>query len=114
MSRCKFGNCQHMDDEGCAVKEGWPRHAWYAQLRVELEQAAAVAKERATSKKQREGNVKYKSHRGTRSREVLLNPKKHRNVSRRQVLFGARPLCRRAWVTSTDCDSASSCRASKA
>lgn len=76
-----------MDDEGCAVREGWLRHEWYAELRKELEQAAAIARERATSKKRREGNVKYKSKGSSRTREVLLDPKKHRNVSRRQVAF---------------------------
>ena len=46
-----------------------------------------MAKERAISKKQREGNVKFKSKGGVRSSEVKLDPKKHRNVSRRQVCF---------------------------
>ncbi len=51
----------------------------------ELEAAAVVAKERAMGKRQRQGNVKFKSKGGMRSSEVLLDPKKHRNVSRRQV-----------------------------
>jgi hypothetical protein len=76
-----------MDDAGCAVREDWMRHPWYVELLQELEAAATVAKERAVSKKQREGNLKFKSKGGMRSSEVLLDPKKHRNVSRRQVPF---------------------------
>jgi len=57
------------------------KDAWFQ----ELEAAAVVAKERAVNKRQREGNIKFKSKGGSRSSEVLLDPKKHRNVSRRQV-----------------------------
>jgi len=32
MFRCKFGNCKHMDDAGCAVREEWKRHPWYVEL----------------------------------------------------------------------------------
>ncbi len=52
---------------------------------MELEAAAAVQRTRAASKKNREGNVKFKTKGGQQSMEVLLDPKKHRNVSRRQV-----------------------------
>lgn len=83
--RCKYGNCKHIDDEGCAVREQWQRHAWYVELYQELESAAAIARSRAASKKSREGNVKFKTKGGTQTMEVLLDPKKHRNVSRRQV-----------------------------
>lgn len=55
------------------------------ELYHELEAAAAVARSRAASKKSREGNVKFKTKGGQQSMEVLLDPKKHRNVSRRQV-----------------------------
>ena len=83
--RCKYGNCKHIDDDGCAVREKWSRHAWYVELYSELEAAAAVQRARAASKKNREGNVKFKTKGGQQSMEVLLDPKKHRNVSRRQV-----------------------------
>lgn len=55
------------------------------ELYHELSAAAAVARERAASKKQREGNVKFKTKGGQQSMEVLLDPKKHRNISRVQV-----------------------------
>ena len=83
--RCKYGNCKHIDDDGCAVRENWRRHNWYVELYLELEAAAAVQRARAASKKSREGNVKFKTKGGSQSMEVLLDPKKHRNVSRRQV-----------------------------
>lgn len=69
------------------MREGWERHPWFAELYLELKAAADLAKERAASKKQRQGNVKFKNKGGARLREVKLDPKKHRNVSRRQVHF---------------------------
>ena len=85
--RCKFKNCQHLDEPGCMVRSDWERLPWYAELHSELTASAALAKERAASKKQRQGNVKFKTRGGIKAMEVKLDPKKHRNVSRRQASF---------------------------
>ena len=56
--RCAFRNCQHLEEPGCAVREGWARHAWYAELHEEVKAADELARHRAASKKRREGSVR--------------------------------------------------------
>ena len=56
--RCAFRNCQHLKEPGCAVREGWGRHEWYAELHEEVKAADEVARHRAASKKQREGSIR--------------------------------------------------------
>ncbi|KAK9811503.1 hypothetical protein WJX72_004946 [[Myrmecia] bisecta] len=83
---CAFSNCQHIYDPGCGVREGWDRHPFYVDLHAELKLQEDVSRQRAASKKKREGTVRYKSQAGgRRTREALLEPKSHRRVNRRQV-----------------------------
>ncbi|CAL5230096.1 g13554 [Coccomyxa viridis] len=94
---CAFRNCQHLEEPGCAVREGWSRHEWYAELHEEVKAADEVARHRAASKKRREGSVRYKSGAGgQKTREALLDPKSHRRVSRRQVRQGIQDLIQEA------------------
>lgn len=58
-TRCAFGNCRHLDEPGCAVRGDWERYEFYAALRMELQELADVAKSRATSKRQRQGALRY-------------------------------------------------------
>lgn len=39
---CRFRNCRHLDDPGCAAGSDWPRHALYRQCLEELEQAVTT------------------------------------------------------------------------
>ena len=48
------------------LREGWDRHAWYAELYAELREADDLARWRAASKKRREGSLRYKSRAGGR------------------------------------------------
>ncbi|KAK9820948.1 hypothetical protein WJX81_002551 [Elliptochloris bilobata] len=57
LGSCAFGNCAHLAEPGCAVREGWSRHAWYAELAEEVRAADDLARWRATGKKRREGTV---------------------------------------------------------
>lgn len=61
-SRCAFGNCRHLDEPGCAVRGEWERYNYYVALRMELQELADVAKTRATSKRQRQGALRYVLH----------------------------------------------------
>ena len=36
LCRCAFSNCQHLAEPGCAVRDGWSRHAWYTELHAEV------------------------------------------------------------------------------
>jgi ribosome biogenesis GTPase len=40
---CRFRNCRHLGDPGCAAGSDWPRHAHYRQWLEELERAALPA-----------------------------------------------------------------------
>eukprot|EP00884_Botryococcus_braunii_P018339 jgi/Botrbrau1/5189/Bobra.0172s0059.1 len=94
---CAFSNCQHLSEPGCAVREGWERQPWYAQLHAEVKELEALARQRAASKAKREGTVRYKSRAGgVRAQEALLDPKKNRRVSRRQVKQRTQELLREA------------------
>ncbi|GAB4821983.1 hypothetical protein N2152v2_009029 [Parachlorella kessleri] len=85
--RCAFGNCQHLVEPGCAVREAeWDRYPYYVDLHAELAQHEQVELERAASKKKREGNVRFKSRAGGKQgMEARLESKSHRRVSRRSV-----------------------------
>ena len=57
--RCAFGNCQHLVEPGCAVREAeWDRYPYYVDLHAELAQQEQFESERAASKKKREGTVR--------------------------------------------------------
>ena len=49
--RCAFRNCQHLQEPGCAVRPGWARHAWYAELHAEVRAGEDLLRHRAGSKK---------------------------------------------------------------
>ncbi|CAL8469056.1 g8597 [Coccomyxa elongata] len=94
---CAFKNCQHLIEPGCAVRKDWSRHKLYAELHEEVKAADELARVRSTSKKRREGSVRYKSAAGgTRTREALLDIKSHRRVSRRQGRQGLQDLLQEA------------------
>ena len=38
---CRFADCRHSGESGCAIGEDWPRHALYRQCLAEVETAAA-------------------------------------------------------------------------
>ena len=40
---CRFRNCRHLGDPGCAAGTDWPRHAHYRQWLEELERSALAA-----------------------------------------------------------------------
>ncbi len=40
---CRFRNCRHLDDPGCAAGTDWPRHGHYRQWLEELERDASPA-----------------------------------------------------------------------
>lgn len=64
-----------------------------------MKAADEVARVRASSKKKREGNVRYKSAAGgTRTREALLDIKSHRRINRRQVSQSALGSCVSLWA----------------
>jgi ribosome biogenesis GTPase len=37
---CRFSDCRHSGESGCAIGEGWPRHALYRQCLAEVESGA--------------------------------------------------------------------------
>jgi ribosome biogenesis GTPase len=74
---CRFANCRHQGDPGCAMGEGWDRHALFGRC---LEEVEALAGEEVRSGRTREAG------RGVRQRgdrlEPLLDPH-WRRTSRR-------------------------------
>lgn len=83
---CSFKNCQHLQEPGCAVREGWKRHSLYSELHEELSQAADTDIARSTARKKREGTARVKSGAGGLERvEARLEAKSYRRESRRSV-----------------------------
>ena len=39
---CAFGNCAHLAEPGCAVREGWARHAWCADSAATRSRASVL------------------------------------------------------------------------
>ena len=58
-SRCAFSNCQHLQEPGCALIEGWSRHPFYVELHWELKAKEDLERHRAASKRRREGTVRW-------------------------------------------------------
>lgn len=84
--RCAFSNCQHLEEPGCAVRGDWERYTYYCDLHAELSQQEEIQRERAASKRKREGNVRFKSRAGGKQgAEARLETKSHRRVSRRSM-----------------------------
>lgn len=46
---CRFRNCRHLGDPGCAAGTDWPRHSLYRQCLEELEQTATAPPRRPRS-----------------------------------------------------------------
>jgi ribosome biogenesis GTPase len=74
---CRFANCRHQGDPGCAMGDGWDRHGLYVRC---LEEVEAMAAEEVRAGRIRQGS------RGLRQRgdqeEPLLDPRLRR-ISRR-------------------------------
>lgn len=79
---CRFANCRHLGDPGCAVGDGWDRQAIYGRCLEEVEAAAARSR----------GGQGRQGERGLRQRgdrlEPLLDPQLRRSSrsTRRQGL----------------------------
>jgi ribosome biogenesis GTPase len=50
---CRFRNCRHMEDPGCAMGTDWPRFSLYRQCLEEVEAIAAVPSRLATTTRRR-------------------------------------------------------------
>jgi len=50
---CRFRNCRHLEDPGCAMGTDWPRFALYRQCLEEVEAIASVDSRIATTTKRR-------------------------------------------------------------
>jgi ribosome biogenesis GTPase len=55
LAGCRFRNCRHLEDPGCAMGTDWPRFALYRQCLAEVEQRAAAAPRAASSQRRRSG-----------------------------------------------------------
>lgn len=50
---CRFRNCRHLEDPGCAMGTDWPRFSLYRQCLEEVEAIAAVPSRLATTTRRR-------------------------------------------------------------
>jgi ribosome biogenesis GTPase len=50
---CRFRNCRHLEDPGCAMGTDWPRFSFYRQCLEEVEAIASVPSRVATTTKRR-------------------------------------------------------------
>ena len=94
---CLFKNCLHLNEPGCVVREndGWERYPMYVSLMEEMKLVEAAKIQRSTSKKAREGSVRYKTRAGGRvAAEARLETKSHRRVSRRAVRQALSDMCK--------------------
>lgn len=83
---CAFSDCQHMEEPGCGVRGAWDRYEIYKDLHKELKILEEEEASRAMSKRQREGNVRFKTRAGGKAvLEARLESKSHRRESRRSV-----------------------------
>jgi len=89
---CAFRDCTHRHEPGCPVaSRSWERYSLYLDLLAEVEENERVERERAQSKRQREGKTKTKAQRSSQGggrdgrTEVRLESKKHRRTNRRTV-----------------------------
>ena len=77
---CKFHNCIHKDEPGCAVKGEWERYQYYLKF---LEEAIAYS-EKILHKREEESTLKTKiKASGKKYNEPKLEAKKYRRVSRK-------------------------------
>lgn len=49
--RCAFSNCQHVQEPGCCLREGFERHPLYVELYHEVKQQEDLERHRSMSKK---------------------------------------------------------------
>ncbi|MEM6592273.1 MAG: small ribosomal subunit biogenesis GTPase RsgA [Cyanobacteria bacterium P01_H01_bin.119] len=87
--RCRFSDCLHRDEPGCAVRGSWERYKHYLQLVEDLlcQQAAQLSDTDDTG-------VKYKvTTAGQRQAEPRLAAKKYRRISRRSRNQALQDLC---------------------
>lgn len=84
-SPCRFANCRHQGDPGCAMGGTWDRHGLYGRCLEEVE-ALAVVRSRGGQGRQGEGGMRQRGDR----LEPLLNPQLRRSSrsTRRQALDG--------------------------
>ncbi|MBU6230062.1 MAG: small ribosomal subunit biogenesis GTPase RsgA [Cyanobacteria bacterium REEB459] len=78
---CQFSNCLHRDEPGCALGTTWDRYPFYVALLTELITI------RDSPQRRQPGEVALKTKTkpmGTTHQEPLLEPKKHRRLSRRR------------------------------
>lgn len=81
---CRFRNCRHLGDPGCAAGTDWPRFAHYNQCLAEVEAGAAAAA--ATPRRERDGGMR---NRGGREEPLLQgNQRQSSRRRRRQELEG--------------------------
>ena len=82
-SPCRFANCRHQGDPGCAMGDGWDRHGIYGRC---LEEVEALAAARSRGGQGRQGEA-WMRQRGDRL-EPLLDPQLRRSSrsTRRQAL----------------------------
>jgi ribosome biogenesis GTPase len=53
LGACRFRNCRHLEDPGCAIGTDWPRFPLYRQCLEEVETIASVLARTATSSRRR-------------------------------------------------------------
>jgi ribosome biogenesis GTPase len=84
-SPCRFANCRHQGDPGCAMGGTWDRHGLYGRCLEEVE-ALAGARPRGGQGRQGEGGMRQRGDR----LEPLLDPQLRRSSrsTRRQALEG--------------------------
>ncbi len=82
-SPCRFANCRHQGDPGCAVGDTWDRYAIYGRCLEEVE-ALAGARSRASQTRAGDGGLRQRGDR----LEPLLDPQLRRSSrsTRRQAL----------------------------
>eukprot|EP00192_Tetraselmis_astigmatica_P004446 CAMPEP_0117668612 /NCGR_PEP_ID=MMETSP0804-20121206/11652_1 /TAXON_ID=1074897 /ORGANISM="Tetraselmis astigmatica, Strain CCMP880" /LENGTH=487 /DNA_ID=CAMNT_0005476535 /DNA_START=16 /DNA_END=1479 /DNA_ORIENTATION=+ len=84
--QCQFSNCRHLQEPGCVVRGDWERYGLYVSILKEVQEYEDRLRLTSSSKKAREGTLRYKSQAGGQRRaEVLLDRKKHRRESRKQA-----------------------------
>ena len=90
LSGCRFSNCLHQGDPGCAVGSDWDRHPLYLQSLAEILAEAARDEARDSARaRQRSGRQKSGQRAGQRE-EPKLDPRLRQASRRRQRQQAAR------------------------
>ena len=86
---CRFSNCLHQGDPGCAVGSDWDRHPLYLQALAEITAEAAREVSRDAARQAARESVGLRQ-RGGRRQELRLDPRLRQSSRRRQRQQAAR------------------------